>query len=147
MQHWTTSAKTMGRTPWSRHSQRPCQGSPSILLFELVLCIALPGVDPGKIGHCWIISWVQLWHNHKACLALVLCFDLATVRKSRHALQSGTRAPGICGTLYYIKVDRRPRVQIFCFTPQSRCELHNLAESVEWLTRAFPQDFLAVWKY
>ncbi len=33
---------------WSRHSQRPCQGSPGILLFQLVLCITLPGVGPGK---------------------------------------------------------------------------------------------------
>ncbi len=44
-------------TPWSRHGQRPCQGSPGILLSELVLCITLPGVGPGKIHHCWIILW------------------------------------------------------------------------------------------
>ncbi len=31
-------------TPWSRQSQRPHQGSPSILVFELVLCITLPGL-------------------------------------------------------------------------------------------------------
>ena len=28
-------------------------GSPDILLFELVLCVTLPGVGPGRIHHCW----------------------------------------------------------------------------------------------
>ncbi len=51
-QGWTAPAKPTGMTPWSRHGQRPGQGSPGILLFELVLCITLPGVGPGKIHHC-----------------------------------------------------------------------------------------------
>ncbi len=52
VQGWTAPAKPTGMTPWSRHGQRPCRGSPGILLFELVLCIALPGAGPGKIHHC-----------------------------------------------------------------------------------------------
>ena len=46
----------MGMTPWFRHGQMLPQGSPSILLFELVLGIALPEVGPGKIHHRWTIS-------------------------------------------------------------------------------------------
>ncbi len=34
---------------WSRHDQRP---RPGILPFELVFCIALPEVDPGRITNC-----------------------------------------------------------------------------------------------
>ncbi len=44
----TAPAKPTGMAPWSRHGQRSCQGSPGILLFEVVLCITLPGVAPGK---------------------------------------------------------------------------------------------------
>ncbi len=41
--------KLTGLTPKSRHGQRPRQGSPCVVLFELVLCITAPGVGPDKI--------------------------------------------------------------------------------------------------
>ncbi len=47
-QGWTALAEPKGLTFWSRHGQSLRQGSPSILLFELVLCATLPGVGPGK---------------------------------------------------------------------------------------------------
>ncbi len=35
---------------------KPLPGSPVILLFELALCITLPGVGPGTIYHSWTIA-------------------------------------------------------------------------------------------
>ncbi len=57
MQGWTAPSKPTGMTPWSWPGQRPRQGSPGIFLIELVFFIALLGVGPGKIHHCWTISW------------------------------------------------------------------------------------------
>ncbi len=46
LQGWTAPAKATGMPPCSRQGQRLRQGSPSILLFELVLCMTLPEVGP-----------------------------------------------------------------------------------------------------
>ncbi len=45
-QGWTALVKPVGKTPWSRYGHRPRQSSPSVLLFELVLCSNLLGVGP-----------------------------------------------------------------------------------------------------
>ncbi len=48
MEGWTAQEPPM-ETPWSRHGQEPCQGSPSILLFELRVCITFARAKPWRV--------------------------------------------------------------------------------------------------
>ncbi len=69
-QGWTAPAKPTGMAPWSRNGQRPCQGSPGILLFELTLYY-FAGVWPCQ-NPPLLDQFMGLPRQiHKACPALI----------------------------------------------------------------------------